>query len=147
MDSKKITANRGLSAILLILVIISSIVLISFLNANQNFDNERLTSKRYAGSLAFNDPEVPSVISMNIYFDGFGLINGSMNFSIDTLSYEGEYRCIDSDIQFSLITVEIAYQFVFLGTLQTEDSIITGDVRFYKSANDTYDGTFYLSLI
>ena len=146
MDSKKITANRGLSAILLILVIISSIVLISFLSANQNFDNERLTSKRYTGSLAFNDPEVPSAISMNIYFDGFGLINGSMNFSNDTLSYEGDYMCLESEVQFSLRTLEISYQFVFLGTLQTEDSIITGDVRFYKSANDTYDGTFYLSI-
>jgi len=146
MDSKKITANRGLSAILLILVIISSIILISFLNANQNFDNERLTSKKYEGSLIFYDPEVPSEISMNIYFDGFGLINGSMIFSNDTLSYEGEYRCIDSDIQFSLITVEIAYQFVFLGTLQPEDLKITGDVRLYKSANVTYDGIFYFYL-
>ena len=59
----------------------------------------------------------------------------------------GDCLKFNNSIQFSLITVEISYQFVFLGDLLTEDSIMTGDVRFYKSANDTYDGTFYLSLI
>ena len=147
MDIKKITTNRGIYVILLILVIISSIVLISFLNANQNFDNERLTSKRYSGSLAFDNPEVPPAISMNINFDGFGFINGTMNFSNDTLSYEGDYMCIGSEIQFSLITAENTYQFVFLGNLLTEDSIITGDVQLRNLANELYNGTFYLSLI
>ena len=145
MDSKKITTNRGISVILLILVIISSIVLISSLIANQNFDNERLTSKRYSGSLTIENQ--PTDISMNIFFDGFGFINGTMNFSNDTLSYEGDYICRGEDVQFSFMTEEITYQFAFLGNLQADDSIITGDVRFYKSANDTYDGTFYLSLI
>jgi hypothetical protein len=144
MDSKKITAKRGLSVILLILVIISSIVLISFLKANQNFDNERLASKRYAGSLAI---ESQPIITMDIYFDGFGNITGSIIYSNDTLSYEGDYVCIGSNIQFSLITVEIPYQFVFIGNLLTEDSIITGDVQLRNSANDLYNGTFYLSLI
>ena len=147
MDIKKITTNRGLSVILLVLVVISSLVLINLLNTNRNFDNERLTSKTYSGSLTFDNSEVPSVISINIYFDGFGFINGTMNFSNDTLSYKGDYSCLGSDIQFSLSIVENGYQFVFLGNLFTDDSIISGDVRFYKPTNDTYDGTFYLSLI
>ena len=147
MDSKKITTNRGLSVIFLILVIISSIILISFLKTNQNFDNERLTSKKFSGSLIFDNPEVPSKISMDIYFDGLGFINGTMNFSNDTLSYEGDYCLIGNQIQFSLMTVETTYQFVFLGNLLTEDSIISGDVQLRNSAYDLYNGTFYLSLI
>jgi len=39
------------------------------------------------------------------------------------------------------------HQFAFLGNLQEEDLIIAGDVRLYKSANDTYDGTFNIYLI
>ena len=147
MDSKKITTNRGISVILLILVIISSIVLISSLISNSNFDKERLTSKRYSGSLAIDTPESPPAISMDIYFDGFGLINGTMNFSNDTLTYEGDYFCIGNEVQFSFMTEEITYQFTFLGTLLADDTIITGNVRFYKSANESYNGTFYLSLI
>ena len=144
MDSKKITTNRGITLILLILVIITSIIFINFLIANQNFDNERLTSRRYSGSLTIEDQPA---ISMEIYFDGFGFINGTMDFSNDTLTYEGDYICRGSDVQFSFITNEITYQFTFLGSLQTDDTILTGDVRFYKSANENYTGTFYLSLI
>lgn len=147
MDIKKITTNRGLSVILLALVVISSLVLINLLNTNRNFDNDRLTSKRFSGSLTFDNPEVPSVISMNIYFDGFGFINGTMNFSNDTLSYEGDYFLIGNQIQFSFITEEITYEFIFLGNLLTEDSTISGDVQLRNSANDLYNGTFYLSLI
>ena len=144
MDSKKITNSRGIYVILLILIIISSIVLINLLIVNRNFDNETLASRRYSGSLTIeNQP----VITMEVYFDGFGLINGTMNYSNDTLSYEGDYRCIDKDIQFSLMTEEIEYLFIFTGNLLTEDSIITGDVSFYKSANESYNGTFYLSFI
>lgn len=146
MDIKKITTNRGLSLILLALVVISSLVLINLLNTNRNFDNDRLTSKRFSGSLTFDNPEVPSVISMNIYFDGFGFINGTMNFSNDTLSYEGDYFLIGNQIQFSFITEEITYEFIFLGNLLTEDSTISGDVQLRNSANDLYNGTFYLSL-
>jgi len=112
--------------------------------ANQNFDNERLTSRRYFGSLTIeNQP----VISMEINFDGFGLINGTMNFSSDTLTFEGDYICRGIDVQFSFMTEEITYQFAFLGNLQDDDKLLTGDVRFYKSANESYNGTFYLSLI
>jgi len=146
MDIKKITTNRGLSLILLALVVISSLVLINLLNTNRNFDNERLTSKRFSGSLTFGNPEVPSAISMNIYFDGFGFINGTMNFSNDTLSYEGDYFLIGNQIQFSFITEEITYQFIFLGNLLTGDTTISGDVQLRNSANDLYNGTFYLSL-
>ncbi len=147
MDIKKITTNRVLSLILLALVVISSLVLINLLNSNRNFDNDRLTSKRFSGSLTFDNPEVPSVISMNIYFDGFGFINGTMNFSNDTLSYEGDYFLIGNQIQFSFITEEITNEFIFLGNLLTEDSTISGDVQLRNSANDLYNGTFYLSLI
>ena len=144
MDSKKITTNRGITLILLILVIITSIVFINFLIANNNFDNERLTSRRFSGSLTIeNQP----TISIDIYFDGFGIINGTMNFSNDTLTYEGDYICRGTDVQFSFWTKEISYQFAFLGNLQTDDTLLTGDVRFYKSANENYTGTFYLSLI
>jgi len=122
MDSKKITTNRGLSLILLILVIISSIVLISSLIANQNFDNERF------------------------YFDGFGLINATMDYSNDTLTYEGIYICRNVDVQFSFMTEEF-HQFTFLGILQAEDAIITGVVQLRNSDNDLYNGTFYLPLI
>ncbi|QEE15719.1 hypothetical protein DSAG12_01546 [Promethearchaeum syntrophicum] len=144
MDSKKITTNRGITLILLILVIITSIVFINFLIANNNFDNERLTSRRFSGSLTIeNQP----VISMEIYFDGFGLINGTMNFSNDTLTYEGDYICRREDVQFSFMAEEIGYFFAFMGTLHTDDTILTGDVRFYKSANENYTGTFNLLLI
>ncbi len=144
MDTKKITTNRGISVIFLILVIISSIVLISSLIANQNFDNERLTSNKYSGSLTI---ETQPTISMDIYFDGFGLINGTMNFSNETLSYEGNYFCIDNEVQFSFMIEELSNQYTFLGTLLADDSIITGDVQLRNSANDLYNGTFYLSLI
>jgi len=144
MDSKKITTNRGITLILLILVIITSIVFINFLIANNNFDNERLTSRRFSGSLTIeNQP----TISIDIYFDGFGIINGTMNFSNDTLTYEGDYICRGTDVQFSFWTKEVSYQFAFLGNLQTDDTILTGDVRFYKSANENYTGTFNLFLI
>jgi len=144
MNIKKITTNRGLYVILLILVVISSIILINLLNVNQNFDNERLTSRRYSGSLTI---ETQPYITLDIYFDGFGLINGTMNYSNDTLSYEGDYICLGDSVQFSFMTEEITYQFSFLGNLQAEDSIITGDVELRKSTNDIYNGTFYLSLI
>ncbi|MHA1473580.1 MAG: hypothetical protein ACTSPA_04365 [Promethearchaeota archaeon] len=143
MDSKKITTNRGLSLILLILVIISSIVLISSLIANQNFDNERLTSRTYAGSLIIEDQPV---IAMEVYFDGFGLINATMDYSNDTLTYEGIYICRNVDVQFSFMTEEF-HQFTFLGILQAEDAIITGVVQLRNSDNDLYNGTFYLPLI
>ena len=145
MDFKKITANRGLSVILLVLVLISSLVLINLLNTNRNFDNDRLTSKSYYGSLTIENQ--PPDIGINIFFNGFGFINGTMNFSNETFSYEGEYACLGDDVQFSFTTEENSFQFTFLGNLLANDSIITGDVRFYESANDTYDGTFYLSLI
>jgi len=108
MDSKKITANRGITLILLILVIITSIVFINFLSANNNFDNERLTSRGFSGSLTIeNQP----AISMEIYFDGFGFINGTMNFSNDTLTYEGDYFCIGNQVQFGFNTEENGYFF------------------------------------
>ncbi len=144
MDSKKITTNRGITVILLILVIITAIIFINFLSANQNFDNDRLTSKRFSGSLTI---ETQSTISMEIYFDGFGFINGTMLFSNETLTYEGEYFCIGNQVQFGFNTKENGYYFAFIGALQAEDSIITGDVSFNKTVNERYDGTFYLSLI
>ena len=143
MDIKKITTNRGLSVILLVMVVISSLVLINLLVTNQNFDNELLTSRTYAGSLMIEDQPV---IIMEVYFDGFGLINASMNYSNDTLSYEGEYNCIGEEVQFYVITEEY-YQFTFLGNLLVNNTIITGDVELRKSATEIYNGTFYLSLI
>jgi len=143
MDSKKITTNRGLSVILLILVIISSIVLINLLITNQNFDNERLTSRTYRGSLMIEDQPV---ITLEVYFDGYGSLNATSDYSNDTLIYEGDYVCRIIDVQFSFMTEEF-HQFAFLGNLQEEDLIIAGDVRLYKSANDTYDGTFNIYLI
>ena len=144
MDSKKITTNRGITVILLILVIITSIVFINFLIVNQNFDNERLSSRRFSGSLTI---ETQPAISMDIHFDGFGFINGTMNFSNETHTYEGDYFCIGNQVQFGFNTEKNGYDFAFLGALQAEDSIITGDVMFYKSTNENYTGTFYLLLI
>ena len=144
MNIKKITTNRGLTVILLVLVIISSLVLINLLITNQNFDNERLISRTYAGSLMLEDQPV---ITMEVYFDGFGLINATTDYSNDTHTYEGDYICLGEEVQFSFDTEEPAYLFTFIGTLQAEDSIITGNVRLYKSTNDTYDGTFNIYLI
>ncbi len=144
MDSKKITTNRGIYVILLILVIISSIILINVLRTNKNFDNERLTSKTFRGSLTI---ESQPLISLQVYFDGFGNINGSIGFSNDTFTYSGDYICLGEEVQFSFTTSEPIYQFTFLGNLLSGDSVITGDVRFYKSSTDIFNGTFYISLL
>ena len=119
-------------------------VLINVLITNRNFDNETLASRRYSGSMTIeNQP----LINMDVYFDGFGLINGTINYSNDTLSYEGDYRCIGNDIQFYFMIEELDYLFAFVGDLLTENSIITGDVSFNKTVDENYEGTFYLSLI
>lgn len=144
MDIKKITTNRGVYVILLILIVLSSLVLFNLLNKNQNFDNETLTSRRFSGSMTIDDH---SLITMEVYFDGFGNITGSIIYSNDTLSYDGDYVCLGTSVQFSFIPEETTYQFTFLGNLLSDNTIITGDVEFKKSTTEVFNGTFYLSLI
>ena len=141
----KITENRGVVVVLGFITLIASIMLIGMLMSGQNFDNDRLNGS-YQGSI--NVPNQSTMV-LNITFDGKSSCAGSISLEDDTLIFSDvEYIFIyGSSVQFSIYSIETEKRFAFIGDVTEDNSIISGNMQYYKDFYTLLNGTFYCSKV
>lgn len=138
----KIVRSKGRGPLVLIVIgiIFVLVLIIGIITTNRNFDNDKIKGN-WAGTLTIEEQPLYFV---NLTLDGNGNFQGTILMIEETLTYNGTYRCMGSDVQMSFRAK--TYVFTFIGVLEGEDTIIRGTVSMYDEKTEVNrEGGFFFS--
>ncbi|UYP47710.1 hypothetical protein NEF87_003995 [Candidatus Lokiarchaeum ossiferum] len=142
---RKISVPRSrapLYAVMIIITIIAFIFLVRVIGNNDQFNNSQVNGE-YQGTVNLQgQPQ----IELNITFDGIGELFGSIEINNQTLEFqESTYASFAGQIHFFINFPESEFSLTFNGTVSSNAYLLTGDVLYIDSSENTNEGYFYLS--
>ncbi len=141
---EKLEKSQIVRILILISIVVTLIFTITAMVGNRTrFDNNKVYGE-FTGEFQFIN-EQRSVFKLNLTFDGKKEYSGYI--VIDDVQYDvsSSFTCIDSTVEFSLFITEIDVYFSCNGIITDSGTFIEGDVRYYLTAEDIWEGTFLIS--
>ena len=141
---EKIEKNQIIRIVLIMSIIVTSILTIAVVVNNRTaFDNDKVYGD-FSGEIIFDSP-AGLRFSLNITFDGKRSFEGSIKIDEDIYEISSTYTCVTSSIDFSFTVDAFDYFFSCEGIINDTGTIIQGNVRFYETSSDIYNGTIFVS--
>ncbi len=131
-----------LYVVMILITLIAFVFLVRELGSNDYFESARLDGE-YQGTFTF--AEQPQIL-INITFDGVGAIDGSIILNNETIEFnDNSYLCHSNELQFWLFFSDSEFSFRGLGIISPDDQLLSGNIEYQQSVDNSINGTFYLS--